>query len=79
MKPREFPKRVEKDFSLKLNRNQTLQIERLIYEITRTRGLSFPEVRDTVKQELGDKNPQGKDRFHHIKRILVDLRYPLSA
>ncbi|MBN2120857.1 MAG: hypothetical protein JW734_07380 [Candidatus Omnitrophica bacterium] len=75
----EYPRRIEKIFNLKLNRNQTLQIRRLIYEIKKTRKIDFNKIVQLLKRDLEGKDPQGKDKFRHIKNTLVSIRYPLTT
>lgn len=79
MDSRLYPQEIEKHLDLRLNRNQALQIERLVYEIVKVRKLSLPKIITLIKEKLQDKKPQGKDKFHHIKRILINLRYPLAS
>lgn len=73
-----YSKKVEEIFRFKLNKNQSREIQRLIYEIIKRDSLSLKEIEERIKKELKGKNPQAKDLFHHIKNILINLRFPES-
>ena len=75
----DYPKDIEKIFNLRLNKNQKREIKRLIYEIIKSREINFEEIVGFIKQDLKNKDPKGKDKFHHIKRTLITLRYPLTS
>jgi len=74
-----YTKEVESIFGVRLNSNQSLQIKRLIYEITRTKKVRFSEVAEILKKELKGKKPQGKNKFYLLKQALIHLRFPLSS
>lgn len=74
-----YPKEIERIFNLKLNRNQLIEIKRLIYEIFKNSGTDFVTIVERINHELKNKKPEGKDKFRHIKKILVQLRFPISS
>ncbi len=79
MDVKSYSRKIEEYFSLRLNKNQTLQIQRLIYEIIKRENLSLEEIIEKIKKDLEGKRPQGKDLFQHLKKILINIRFPLSA
>lgn len=70
---------IKRVFGLYLNKNQEREISRLIYELIKGKKKNLSWLISTIQKELEGKNPSGKDRFNHIKKILVYLRYPISA
>lgn len=74
-----FSKKIEETFKFRLNKNQSQEVQRLIYEIIRRDSLNLEEITLKLKEALGERKPQGKDLFHHLKNILIRMRFPLSS
>ncbi|MFC1514610.1 radical SAM protein [Candidatus Omnitrophota bacterium] len=79
MDPSRYPKQIERDFALRLNKNQKIQVERLVYELIKAKKMTYAGIVRSIGHDLREINPQGKDRFQHIKKTLVSLRYPVTC
>jgi spore photoproduct lyase len=79
MNPKEYTFRIEREFGLRLNLNQTREIQRLVYETTIVNKKDFNTLLKELKAGLENKSPRAKDLFFHIKESLLALRFPETS
>lgn len=70
---------IESNFSFRLNKNQFQDIQRLIFEITRSQEISLQEVISYLKNNASLNKYTGKDKFFALKNTLIERRFPLTS
>lgn len=75
----QFKHNLEQMFSFSLNLNQCKDIQRLFHEIKIRDNLSEQQIINKLKTDLTIENSNGRNKFMHIKRNLINLRFPISS
>ena len=71
--------KLETNFEFRLNKNQWKDIKRLLYEINRRDNISYESILHTLNKNTSIQKAAGREKFFVIKRILINMRFPLTS
>ncbi len=74
-----FKKDIEQAFNFHLNKNQYIDVKRLIYEIKIREKISEENIIAGLKTNSRIDKAEGRNKFFVIKEILIKKRYPLTS
>ncbi len=72
-------KEIENYINIRLNRNQYRETARLVYEIIKYAYAKKQDIFSSLHAEFSGKTIYGRNKFLHLKKILVKLRFPSTS
>ena len=70
---------LERQFTLRLNKNQAEELSRLFFEIKKRENLDDSQIIRPMTQNEKIRKISGKEKFLAIKKELIKMRFPLSS
>jgi spore photoproduct lyase len=75
----QITKDIETAFDFKLNKNQSRDIERLIFDIRRRENIEISDIIAYLKTASNAHKHSGKEKFFFIKQALIKRRFPQAS